>query len=101
MILGSSMESPSGFGQAGTGIRGCTSRGQDSHGGWALELASSAGLAGVGDIGDTIGITTGSCSTTTATYPTAESSSTVITSVTPADFMEPTDFTAATPVSTA
>jgi hypothetical protein len=66
-----------------------------------LESASLAGLDGVGDTGDLIGITTASFSTTMATYPTAEFSLIAITSTLPeADsivavgFMEET-FTAA------
>src|SRR5260370_33419875 len=86
MILGWFMENPLAFGRAGTGIRDCS--GKDREWSWAsdLELASSAGSAGAGGPGDTIGITTGSCSTTTATSPTAESLSTESTSMLPADF---------------
>src|SRR5579864_6179880 len=93
MILGSSMEHPLGSGLAGIGIPDCTLRGQVSHGASALESVSLAVLAGDGDTGDTIG-TTGSCSTTTATYPAAEFSPIASTSITPGDSMEPTDFTA-------
>src|SRR5579864_1466951 len=91
MILGSSMEHPLGSGLAGIGIPDCTLRGQVSHGASALESVSLAVLAGDGDTGDTIG-TTGSCSTTTATYPTAEFSPITSTSITPVDSMEAADF---------
>jgi hypothetical protein len=50
---------------------------------------------------DTIGITTGSCLTTTATYPTAEFSSIATISITPVDFTAERDSTAAAQVSTA
>jgi hypothetical protein len=63
---------------------------------WALELASLADLAGVGDIGDMIGAATELCSTTTITFPIVEFSTTAATSTTPADFTAPPDFTAAT-----
>jgi hypothetical protein len=52
-----------------------------------LESASLADLAGDGDTGDTIGITTGSCSTTAPTCPTAEFSPTVATSTALVDSM--------------
>src|ERR1700756_313596 len=94
MILGLSMESLSASGPAGTGIPDCTSRGQGSHGAWALESVSLAGLAGDGATGDTTGITTASFSTTTVTNPTAESSTIASTSTTQADFTEPAGFTA-------
>jgi len=45
------------------------------------------GLAGAGDAGDTIGIITGSFSTTGPTSPTAEFSSIATPSIAPADFM--------------
>src|SRR5579864_2052809 len=93
MILGSSMEHPLGSGLAGIGIPDCTSPGQVSHGASALESVSLAVLAGDGDTGDTIG-TTGSCSTTTATYPTAEFSPIASTLITPVDSMETADFMA-------
>src|SRR6266446_2803868 len=60
----------------------------------ALESASSAGLAGAGDTGDTTGVVMEFSSTTAATFRTAESSSIATTSIAPADFMEPTDFMA-------
>src|ERR1700722_94699 len=101
MILGSSMESPLGFGPAGMRIQGYTLPVLESRLASALELASLAGLAGDGDTGDTIGITTASCSTITAMYPTAESSLIGITSITAADSMAEPDFTAPALVSTA
>jgi hypothetical protein len=52
-----------------------------------LELASLADLAGAGDTGDTIGITTTFVSITTPMYPTAEFSPIATTSIAPADFM--------------
>src|SRR5271169_4547622 len=82
-IPGLCMEIPSASGPTGTGIRDCASRGQGSRGALALELASSAGLAGDGDTGDTIGTTTGLCSTTAPTSPTAEFSSIATISIAP------------------
>src|SRR5438132_4997780 len=69
------MESLSGFGQAGIGIRDCTLQVRVLRLVSALASASLAGLAGVGTTGDLIGITTVSFSIITATSPTAESSS--------------------------
>src|SRR5438270_12867224 len=86
MILGWFMENPLAFGRAGTGIRDCIWKDREWSSASDLELASSAVSAGAGGTGDTIGITTGSCSTTTPTFPTAESLSTVSTSMLPADF---------------
>src|ERR1700758_5132940 len=86
MIPGSFMENPSECGRAGTGIRDCMWKDLGSRLGLVLELASLVGLVGAGGTGDTIGITTGSCSTTTATFPTAESLSTVIISTVLLDF---------------
>src|ERR1700757_1305489 len=86
MIRGWYMESPLACGRAGTGIRDCIWKDLGSRLGLVLELASLAGLVGAGGTGDTIGITTGSCSTTTATFPTAESSSTVTISTVLVDF---------------
>src|SRR5713226_1512129 len=101
MILGSSMESLSRSGQAGTGIPACTLPDPELRLDWVLALVSLAGLAGAGTTGDLTGITTVSFSTTTATYPTAESSSTATTSIAPADFGAVPDFTAAALVSMA
>ena len=81
------MASPSEFGRAGIGIRDCTLPGRELRLASALALATSAVLAGVGTTGDMTGITTASPSTTTATFPTAESSSIVTTSIAAADFM--------------
>src|SRR5437588_7859884 len=86
MILGWFMENPLACGRAGTGIRDCIWKDLGSRLALVLELVFLAGLVGAGDTGDTIGIATGSCSTTTATFPTAESLSTVSTSMLPADF---------------
>src|SRR3984893_12258213 len=101
MILGSSMENPSGSGRAGIRIRVCSLRDRESRLASASESGSLEDMAGVGTTGDTIGITTESFTTTTPTYPTAESLSTVTTSITSVDFMAQTDFTAAALVSTA
>src|SRR6266446_2875959 len=68
------MESLSGCGQVGIGIRGCTLPDRELRLAWALESASLAVLDGAGTTGDMIGITTISVSAATATYPTAESS---------------------------
>src|SRR5690349_20166139 len=73
------MDSLSGSGQAGIGIRDSTLQVRVLRLASALALASLAGLAGVGTTGDLIGITTVYFSITTATYPTAESSSIVTT----------------------
>src|SRR3989441_12914173 len=69
------MESLSGSGQAGIGIRDCTLQVRVLRLVLALASASLVGLAGVGTTGDLIGITTVSFSIITATSPTAESSS--------------------------
>src|SRR5947208_16309553 len=69
------MESLSGSGQAGIGIRDCTLQVRVLRLVSALASASLVGLAGVGTTGDLIGITTVSFSIITATSPTAESSS--------------------------
>src|SRR5947208_4443642 len=69
------MESLSGSGQAGIGIRDCTLQVRVLRLVSALASASLAGLAGVGTTGDLIGITTVSFSIITATSPTAVSSS--------------------------
>jgi hypothetical protein len=75
------MESPSGFGPAGIGIQDCSLTVRELSLASGLESASLAGLAGDGDTGDTIGITTGSFSTTAPTVPTAEFSPTATTSI--------------------
>src|SRR2546421_5633755 len=75
------MESLSGSGQAGIGIRDCTLQVRVLRLVSALASASLAGLAGVGTTGDLIGITTVSFSIITATSPTAVSSSIVTTSI--------------------
>jgi len=80
------MSKPLGCGRAGTGILDCIWTDREWRLASDLELVSSAGSAGAGATGDTIRITTGSCSTTTATSPRAESLSTVSTSMLPADF---------------
>src|ERR1700756_2457406 len=54
---------------------------------WALALASSVDSAGAGDTGGTTGITMEFFLITTATFPTAESSSIATTSIAAADFM--------------
>src|SRR3989442_6643399 len=69
------MESLSGSGQAGIGIRDCTLQVRVLRLVSALASASLAGLAGVGTTGGLIGITTVSFSIITATSPAAESSS--------------------------
>src|SRR5258708_32836398 len=86
MILGSCMESPSGSGQAGIRIPGCSLPVQGSRLASALESASLAASAGDGITGGTIGITTVSLSTTTPTYLIAGFSRTATTSITPVDF---------------
>src|SRR5690349_19961820 len=73
------MDSLSGSGQAGIGIRDSTLQVRVLRLASALASASLAGLAGAGTTGDLIGITTVYFSSTTATYPTAESSSIVTT----------------------
>lgn len=63
---------------------------------WASESDSSAGLAGAGTTGDSAGMGLGSCSTMAPGCLTAGLSiAASITDFTPADFMEPVDFTAA------
>jgi hypothetical protein len=92
------MASPSEFGRAGIGIRDCTLPGRELRLASALALATSPVLAGVGTTGDMTGITTASPSTSTATFPTAESSPIAIPSITPvqaADFVVEMDFKAA------
>ena len=78
------MESLSGPGQAGIGIRDCTLPDRVSHLVSALESASLAALAGVGTTGDMIGIATVSSTTTTPISPTAESLLITTPSITPA-----------------
>src|SRR6266852_106148 len=68
------MESRSGSGRDGIGIRDCTLPDRELGLVSALASASLAALAGDGTTGDMIGITTASLSATTATFPTAESS---------------------------
>src|ERR1700723_2542486 len=75
------MESPSGFGPAGIGIQDCSLTVRELSLASGSESASLAGLAGDGDTGDTIGITTGSFSTTAPTVPRAEFSPTATTSI--------------------
>src|SRR5579872_112274 len=94
MILGSSTETPLASGRVGIRIRGFTSGFRESRLVLVSELVSLAGLAGDGDTGDTIGITTTSCSIITATYLTAGFSSIATTSIAPVDFMGRTDFMA-------
>src|SRR5207245_5298534 len=69
------MESLSGSGQAGIGIRDCTLQVRVLRLVSALASASLAGLAGVGTTGDLIGITTVSFSIIMAKSPTAGYSS--------------------------
>ena len=71
---GSFMARPSEFGPDGTGIQVCTSLGRESRSAWALASASLAATAGDGATGHMTGIATESSSTTTATFPIAESS---------------------------
>src|SRR5271167_2617620 len=87
MTHGSSMENPSGFGPAGIGIRACSLMVRELRLASPLGSASLAVLAGAGDTGDTIGITTIFVSTTTATSPTAEFLPIATASIAPADFM--------------
>lgn len=89
-----------GSGRDGIRIPGSTSAVRELHSALALASAFLADSAGAGVTGDTIG-TTESCTTITATYPTAESSSTVTTSIAPVGFMAQPDFTAAARGSTA
>src|ERR1700686_1431004 len=95
MILGWCMELRSESGQAGIRIPDCFLPARELRLGWALEWASTAGLAGDGTTGDLTGITTMSFTTTTRTYPTAEFSSIATTSIARADFAGEVDFTAA------
>src|SRR6266853_323609 len=74
MTHGSCMGSPSGFGPVGIRIQDCSLTALELRLVSALESAFLADLAGVGTIGDLTGITTMSFTTTTLTYPTAESS---------------------------
>src|SRR6266481_2461929 len=74
MILGSRMENPSVSGQAGIRIQDCSLPARESRSASALESAILAGLAGVGTIGDPTGATVLLSTTTTPTFPTAESS---------------------------
>src|ERR1700719_2598751 len=94
MTRGSCMERPSGSGRGGIRIQGCSLAVPASRLASALESAFLVGLAGAGTTGAMIGTTTASCSTTTPTSLTAEFSSTAITSIALADFMQPTDFMA-------
>src|ERR1700751_4785652 len=95
MILGWSMVVLSVCGPAGIGIRDCIWRDLESRLASVLEMASLAGSVGAGTTGDMTGIITTFASTTATTSPTAESLSTVTTSI------MPVDFTAAIRVSTA
>src|SRR5277367_618516 len=72
MTHGSFMGSPSESGPAGTRIQDFTLGFRELRSALALGSGSSAGSAGAGDIGDMTGIITESCSTTTATFLTAE-----------------------------
>src|ERR1700674_1382457 len=101
MIRGLRMESPSGFGQVGIRILDCSLTALESRLASALEWAILADLAGAGTTGDRTGITTMSFTTTTLTYPTAESSlittpsiASARTSIMEADFMVEADFRA-------
>src|SRR6202790_3662094 len=101
MIHGLRMESPSGFGQAGSGIRDCSLRARASRLGWALESAILADLVGDGTTGHRTGITTMSFITTTLMCPPAESSlittpsiASARTAIMVADFMVEADFRA-------
>src|ERR1700685_2920527 len=87
MTLGSCMESPSGSGQTGIGIRGSSLMVRELHLASALESAFLVGQVGAGKTGDTIGITTAFVSTITTTSHTAEFSPTATTSIAAADFM--------------
>jgi hypothetical protein len=87
MTLGSCMESPSGSGQTGIGIRGSSLMVRELHLASALESAFLVGTVGAGTTGDTIGITTAFVSTITTTSHTAESSPTATTSIAAVDFM--------------
>src|SRR5438105_15685806 len=77
------MESLSGSGQAGIGIRDCTLQARVLRLVSALASASLAGLAGVGTTGDLIGITTVFFSLFTAPSPTAPSPSIPATLIAP------------------
>src|SRR5713226_5814208 len=101
MIRGLRLESPSGFGQVGIGIRDCSLRARESRLASALESAILADLAGAGTIGDLTGITTMSFITTTLTFRTAESSlittrstASARTAIMVVDFMVEADFRA-------
>src|SRR5271163_386869 len=87
MTHGLCMETPSEFGQAGTGIRGSSSTVRGLRLASDSESVSLAVLAGDGVTGATIGITTGSSSITAPTSRTAEFSSIATTSIAPAAFM--------------
>jgi hypothetical protein len=87
------MERPSESGLAGTRILDSTLEFRELPLASALESASSAGLAGAGDIGDMTGIVTASCSITTDTSRTAEFSP-IAASIAPVDFTEAADFMA-------
>src|SRR5260370_28091162 len=81
MILGSRMERPSWFGQAGIRIQDCSFPVRELRLAWALESASMADFAGGGTIGDLTGITGRGFTNTTPTFPTAEPLSIVTTSI--------------------
>src|ERR1700678_1326111 len=87
MTLGSCMESPSGSGQTGIGIRGSSLMVRELHLASALESAFLVGTVGAGTTGDTIGITTAFVSPLTTTSINAEFSPTASTSVAAAHFM--------------
>ena len=87
MTHGLCTEIPSGFGEAGIGIRGFSLTVPGSHLASALESDSLAVLAGDGVTGATIGITTGSSSITASISPTAGSLPIATTSIAQADFM--------------
>jgi len=87
MTHGLCMEIPLEFGLAGIGIRGFSLMVLELHLASASESAGLADLTGDGDIGATIGITTGSSSITAPTFRTAEFSPIAATSIAPADFM--------------
>src|SRR5260370_40893090 len=80
MILGSRMERPSWFGQAGIRIQDCSFPVRELRLAWALESASIAELVWGGPIGGFTGLTGRGFKTTTPTFPTAESLSIVTTS---------------------
>ena len=89
------MEGPSESGRAGIPIPDSTLEARELRLAWALGSASLADLAGAGDTGDTIGITTTFVLIATPMYPTAEFSPIATTSIAPEDFMEAGDFTEA------